>query len=327
MKSLNEFRELYDTELTFLIEPFEQKRKRFLRSFFLGIGITVLLAGSCLLFLSNLPVIKYLIATVIGIAGFRIFRKKRDDFRSGFTKEFKSQIIARLVALVDKSLKYHPESGFPEEVYTQSGIIRGRVDWYKSEDYFEGSVGGVPICFAEVHAKTRENDHQTGQETYYDLFRGLLFAADFNKNFSSRLIILPDIFNGNIFGVGEKLARQLAPPKAEIIKLEDPEFEKYFAVFGFDQVEARYILSTSLMHRILEFRKKHKALVISFADNRVYIGIMWNKNLFEPRIFRKAANREILEHYFHFIELAAGITTDLNILPQMHVQQIRSVAH
>lgn len=39
-------------------------------------------------------------------------------------------------------------------------------------------------------------------------------------------------------------------------KLEDPEFEKHFAVYSSDQVQAGYILSTSLMSRIVDFKEK-----------------------------------------------------------------------
>ena len=47
----------------------------------------------------------------------------------------------------------------------------------------------------------------------------------------------------------------------ELVKLEDPEFEKSFVVYSGNQTEARYILSTSLMRRILDYKvncKKNK---------------------------------------------------------------------
>lgn len=43
--------------------------------------------------------------------------------------------------------------------------------------------------------------------------------------------------------------------RPDVVRLEDPEFEKIFVVYSSDEVEARYILSTSFMERLVEFRK------------------------------------------------------------------------
>jgi len=62
--------------------------------------------------------------------------------------------------------------------------------------------------------------------------------------------------------------------RGELIKLEDPEFEKEFCVYGINQIESRYIFSTSLMHRILEFKRKwNTKIYLSFVDSKLYIAI------------------------------------------------------
>ena len=59
-----------------------------------------------------------------------------------------------------------------------------------------------------------------------------------------------------LFGrLGRKL-QSLNVFRGELIRLEDPEFESHFVVYGSDQIEARYILSTSLMARITDFKEK-----------------------------------------------------------------------
>ena len=40
----------------------------------------------------------------------------------------------------------------------------------------------------------------------------------------------------------------------ELVKLEEPEFEKEFAVYSDNQITARYVLSNSLIRRLLKFR-------------------------------------------------------------------------
>jgi hypothetical protein len=101
----------------------------------------------------------------------------------------------------------------------------------------------------------------------------------------------------------------------ELIKLEDPEFERLFAVYGTDQIEARYILSTSLMQRLVELQKKvQRELRVSFVDDNVYIAISSkNKNLFEPRIFRSLVNFQPILEYFETLQMMIGIVEDLNL--------------
>ena len=92
------------------------------------------------------------------------------------------------------------------------------------------------------------------------------------------------------------------------------EFEKEFVVYGTDQVEARYILSTALMRRILEFKRKMKVPVcISFVNSNLYMAIGIKKNLFEPRVLRTILDFEMVRDYLEDVILAVGIVEDMNL--------------
>ena len=69
--------------------------------------------------------------------------------------------------------------------------------------------------------------------------------------------------------------------------MEDVAFEKEFVVYGDDQIEARYILSTSLMERILSLQEKKQSssAAFPFIGNKVHVAISYKKSLFEPRLF------------------------------------------
>jgi len=91
-------------------------------------------------------------------------------------------------------------------------------------------------------------------------------------------------------------------------------FEKEFAVYSTDQVEARYILSPALMHRMLEFRRKTGATVyFSFIGGKVNIGISSQKNRFEPRLFSTVLDIEMAREFVNDLQLALGIVEDLNL--------------
>ena len=96
--------------------------------------------------------------------------------------------------------------------------------------------------------------------------------------------------------------------------MDDPEFEKQFVVYGSDQVEARYILSTSLMRRILDYKNKtKKSIYISFIDDKLFFAISYFKNLFEPKLFMTLLNFNLIKEYYEDLELTISIVEELNL--------------
>ena len=176
---------------------------------------------------------------------------------------------------------------------------------------FQAGSGATRIKFSEVHA-----EHESGSgknRRRYTIFKGLFFIGDFNKDFAGQTVVLPDTAE-KLFGrIGQKL-QSLNIFRGKLIKLEDPEFERAFAVYGDDQIEARYILSTSLMKRIVDFKKKtNRKIFLSFIGSMVFVAVSYTKNLFEPRIFRTLLDFEPIREYFEDLQLALGIVDDLNL--------------
>ncbi|MEH1923193.1 DUF3137 domain-containing protein [Nostoc sp.] len=124
---------------------------------------------------------------------------------------------------------------------------------------------------------------------YFSFFIFQLFI----KNLRTVTIIQPKVINANIHALNHA--------KKHIIKLEDPEFAKFFTVYGDDQIEARYVLSTSLMDKIVNFRKKtNRNIYIYFVDDMIYIAIeeAVENNLFEPNLFKSVLGFAPLREYF-----------------------------
>ncbi|MEH2237123.1 DUF3137 domain-containing protein [Nostoc sp.] len=140
------------------------------------------------------------------------------------------------------------------------------------------------------------------------VFKGLFFKAKFNKILRSVTIIQPKIINTNIHALNHA--------KKQVIKLEDPEFAKFFTVYGDDQIEARYVLSTYLMDRIVNFRKKtNRNIYISFVYDMIYIAIeeAVENNIFDPNLYKSALSFAPLREYFETLNLMLGIVEDLNL--------------
>ncbi|AFY45275.1 DUF3137 domain-containing protein [Nostoc sp. PCC 7107] len=138
------------------------------------------------------------------------------------------------------------------------------------------------------------------------VFKGLFFQADFNKKISARTIVLPNLLNTNIHALHQN--------KENLVKLEDPEFSQYFTVYGDNQVEARYVLSTNLMTKLVKFRKKaRKNIYVSFLQNMIYIAIDYADDIFEPKLFQKMLSFAPMREYFENIYLMLDIVEDLNL--------------
>lgn len=220
---------------------------------------------------------------------------------------FKTQIICEIVRFVDENLNYEPTGCISEETYMFSELFKTKPSRYKGDDLVTGRIGQTNIQFSEIHAEYRSGKHQ------YTIFKGLFFIADFNKNFRGSTFVLPDVAENLLGRLGQKL-QTLHIGRSDLIKLDDPEFEKYFVVYGDDQIEARYILSPSLMRQIVEFMQKRRTTVcLSFKKSRVYVAVSYQRDLFEPALFQTLLNFQALQQYFQDLQLAIGVVEDLNL--------------
>ncbi len=235
----------------------------------------------------------------------------------GYTEEFKNVIIRRIVSFVEPSLSYSPDHYIQEPSFRSSEIFQHRIDRYGGEDHVNGKLGKTPFEFSEIHAeyKTTSTDSKGRRKTHWHtIFSGLFFIAEFNKHFTGSTVVLPDSAEA-LFGSGiAKFFQNMNMSRDELIQLEDPEFEREFVVYGEDQIAARYILSPSLMRRILDFKRKTGNTVhLSFVHSKVFVAVSTNRNMFEPRVFNTVLDASLMEEYVGDLLLATGIVEDLNL--------------
>jgi hypothetical protein len=315
MKSIEDFKTYYDTELQPVLEKLEAERKASLRKVGIAAAVLgVLVAGIVALVMSmGGGGTGALIVAVIGVlllaGAWHLFTK---DFKSNF----KNSVIRKVIQYVSPDLSYAPHGKISVGEFQSSTLFKNRIDRYKGEDFVEGQVDKTQIRFSELHAeyKTTTTDSKGNRKTHWHtIFKGLFFVADFNKHFQGRTVVLPDSAE-KLFGrLGQKL-QSMNVNRDDLVKLEDPEFEKEFVVYGTDQVEARYILSPALMRRILEFKRRLKVPVhIGFVNSNLYMALSIKKNMFEPRIMRSILDFEMVREYLEDVILAVGIVEDMNL--------------
>lgn len=306
MRTIEELKNYYDStlvpELTLLEVQRIKVRNRVLLAAFIVMPIAILIA-----FLTgggDLGLIVVLLS-IAGVAFFSFMTAK--DYRNNFKKG----IIENIVHFIDDDLEYQRTNYISRPAFVESKLFTRRPDEYSGDDYVKGKVGQTKLEFSEIHAKYVTHD-KNGRKVH-TIFKGMFFIADFHKNFNGKTLVLPDTAE-KLFGQLGTMLQSINKMRGQLIKLEDPEFEKMFAVYGDNQIEARYILSTSLMRRISEFKKKTKRPVyISFVGSKVHVAISYTRNLFEPRIFRTLLDFAPIQQYFEDFQMAIGIVEDLNL--------------
>ena len=150
-------------------------------------------------------------------------------------------------------------------------------------------------------------------ETRKMLFKGLFFRARFNKSFKGRTVVLPGIAE-QFLGVVGRAIQSWNQGRGELIQLEDPEFERFFAVYGDDQIEARYILSTSLIARLTDLKKKAgRDVYVAFVRNTIYIAIQYEEDLFEPKLLSSMLSFKPIREYYENLRLMLDIVEDLKL--------------
>ncbi|MHC4742372.1 MAG: DUF3137 domain-containing protein [Planctomycetota bacterium] len=312
MKTLEELREFYNTTLRPDLEVLEEQRKAVVRNVMIAIAVGLGLGGIVFLFLMGnmrqmgpmVIMIPLILCLIVGGGIYALLIR-------GYVSDFKSLVIGKIVRFIDENLIYSPHRCIPKSTFMLSKIFTTRPNRYKGDDYVSGKVGATQIQFSELNAVHESGSGKNRRRT--TVFKGIFFVGDFNKHFIGETIVLPDTAE-KLFGwLGQKL-QSMNIFRGELIKLEDPEFESHFVVYGSDQIEARYILSTSLMERITNFKKKTgRRIYLSFIGSKVFVAVSYTRNLFEPKLFTTLLDFEPIKQYYLDLQLIIGIVDDLNL--------------
>jgi len=221
---------------------------------------------------------------------------------------FKAGVIGRLVADRYQDARFNALDGIGQTEFEASQLYRQGIDRYSTEDLIEARLGDTSFRMAEIHAeyKTTSTDGKGHTTTHWHtIFKGRFLIALFSKRFQGTTLVLSEAWR--LFGISG----------LEKVALEDPNFEKLFAVYASDQVEARYILSPSLMERLVACRRRLNADVqAAFMDDHVILAIPDPQNRFEPPSMWSSGpllSDADVDAYAADIAIAAELIDELNL--------------
>lgn len=343
LKTIEEFQEYYDKELTndlFELEDLRKKSLSKLNNFYFILSVTLIPVVILLyvLFLYDLDVSAIIFFILACIVYIRLYSRSKNEY----TEAFINLVIPKILSFINDTLRLFPGEFISKEKFMESGIFLEEPNSYFGKNLISGKINNVNVRLSEVYAQYNveldpeymaaaqyDNEHnlneinlmpektlneiQVRTRHSYSIFSGLFFIADFNRKFRGKTFVLPDLAEKSLGHLGVTLQR-LNDTHGQMIKLEDPVFENQFAVYGSDQIAARYILTTSFMERITNFKNKlNKNIYISFIDSKLCIAIEDLYLDINPDINASLLEFETLENYFEILLFVEQLVEDLNL--------------
>ena len=187
-----------------------------------------------------------------------------------YTSSIKSQIFPKILTFLGNFEYLSENKEIKLDEYKKYDIIP-QYSRSSCEDYIKGDYKSVNIELFEARLERRR------RRGYHIVFSGLIIKLSVNKNFNGKTLIKTD--KGSVGNWFSQAFNEF--PR---VYLEDPEFERIFEVFSEDQIEARYLLTTSFMERLIEVRKTFKSdkMQCSFLDQSLLMLLPIDKDMFEP---------------------------------------------
>lgn len=310
----NKFREYYKAHLLKEFSLLEVKRKEYIAKF--G-GILFLFFLSCftgVILYRNIALNNILGLIVLLILSSLIYWLTV-PFKK-YKKDAKKIIMPKFTKFFD-TISYSLNGGGIDKNILKKSDLFMKIDDVYCDDLFEGSYKGTKFQLAEQRIVAYMHTRNGCRET--TLFNGILLQFQFGKKFKGQTIVKDK--HGQFFAscvlaflVLLMVVIAILDPtriqwvgfficymavltylywrkKYKNVYLEDVIFSKYWKVATTDQIEARYILTPSLMERILKIKKMFSAHSVRFAffDDTVLIAISTNKDMFEISSFFSSA--------------------------------------
>ncbi|AWK06602.1 galanin [Flavobacterium crocinum] len=274
-----------------------------------GLAGIILIVG----FLIRFPALAVFGALVPAIIGIVMYYRIGDD-ANAYKAAYKTNVVGSALKEINQTLTITPQSGLPHYEFVSSELFTIRPDRYKTQDLIEGKVDKTSFWFSEVHAEYKtETRTKNGTRTeWHTIFEGIIFVADFNKNFNVSTVVRPkgigdaigSWFSKNVFSFGN----------SELVTLENNVFDDIFVTYSKNQIEARYILTPAMMERILDLNKKSDDTIsISFIHSKMYIAFPLSHNYFEPPIHSSLLDPDLLTSDLSLVRFMQDIVQELDL--------------
>jgi len=287
----------------FRLEQLAEKKRKSYRAALIIFPINIILSG--LMVLLDFDMVAFLVLPAVGVSMFFVYR---DMLGKKYFENFKESLLKKLFELSAPEFQYFPNSCVADTLFVESGFVN-RHSEYSGEDLFQGIINEIPVEFSEITVSFKSYTDRRKLRKGKTVFKGVFYAFSWNKTFSGVTQILPDKMEKLFGGLGTLVQKMnssalLGDGRDSLVKFDNKDFEKEYAVYSDNEMEARSIISEPLMIFLLDLKKNTNAKVyFSFVGNKVFLGIHNNKDILKVgNINESVTENGFLLKYFNEIE-------------------------
>jgi hypothetical protein len=287
----------------FRLEQLAEKKRKSYRAALIIFPINIILSGLLVLF--DFDTVAFFVLPAVGVFLFFVYREMLEK---KYFENFKENLLKKLFELSAPEFQYFPNSCVADTLFIESGFVNEYSE-YSGEDLFQGIINEIPVEFSEITVSFKSYTDRRKLRKGKTVFKGVFYAFSWNKTFSGVTQILPDKMEKLFGGLGTLVQKMnssalLGDGRDSLVKFDNKDFEKEYAVYSDNEMEARSIISEPLMIFLLDLKKNTNAKVyFSFVGNKVFLGIHNNKDILKVgNINESVTENGFLLKYFNEIE-------------------------
>ena len=187
-----------------------------------------------------------------------------------WNRNFRPVFLGKVLSYFGWTYTYQTPEGFLQPF--RDVRIVPRWDRKTMTDHVVGKIDNeIDAELSDCHLMQRRDDDDGAH--YDTVFHGLVGSFTFPKKFEGQTVILADKSSFARFFDG-------AVQEGDRVHLEEaPDFDRKYAVYSTDQVEARYLLTPAFMERFLQLSdifnrgRRQTRIEAAFVDSRFYLTI------------------------------------------------------
>lgn len=304
--------------------------RRTLRLIFIGIAVLNII---CFIYVPNFVPLAFAALIVMAILYWVRRKKAISQYRTAYKQQIVAPLIQKMAELcrlpheTDQyayACNYYPTDRIEDDLIERSRLFPYRVARIQGEDLFVGKLGLTSYKFSEIKLIQEDIDGEDGMTQETTMFQGVLFVADFRRNFEGYTVLTGNLSSSNsrrgklMTQISKKLLERRDRIANQIIKLENDRFNDAFQVRSSHEEETRRILSPGMAERLLEFKNRSSSgryapIQISFVDSYMFVSIWNHKDQFEADLDH-IINDHVVEEIYQEICFYLGLIEhfDLN---------------
>lgn len=246
--------------------------------------------------LNTLTIISIILLVIIFpiylISRVKVIRKLKVELMKSISNKENIEDLAEDIHI--KKYQYNQELGMSEAIFKLTKFIN-YYDTYNAFDYFSATLDDDKTFeLSQIKIKKMTED-ESGKTNYITLFEGIFGSINTDTNYNFDLKITPDIKNKFLNQAMSDFKKMLGANK-NVVRLENPEFERFFEVYSSNQVEARKVVTINFMEELLKLRKKiNKNITVIYMAKRVYFFIERGSIINEKLLLKEGITKETMK--------------------------------